>query len=211
MHRSAVNVHIIQSENCVVICVISQFHPFERQKTLSAENFDFPRLVTAAIDRERPKPPCNIPSDSKPPSPLTSPELEPVVHDLQTTITCLPPLSLESNSQMSTSFCVNPQHITSPSPSSSTSSILTNAQRKKNQYEVVLSTQMCTRKDLNTPSPISSLCSGNQQAHSPNINTLKNHSLGDYPDQIRRYGTTDSFSTESVSASLCYNILYWKF
>ena len=97
----------------------------------AAENFDFPRLVTAAIDRERPKPPCNIPSDSKPPSPLTSPELEPVVHDLQTTITHLPPLSLESNSQMSTSLRVNPQHITSPSPSSSTSSILTNAQRKK--------------------------------------------------------------------------------
>ena len=44
-----------------------------------------------------------------------------------------------------------------------------------------------------------------------NINTIKNHSLGDYPDQIRRYGTTDSFSTESVSASLCYNIPYWKF
>lgn len=31
-----------------------------------------------------------------------------------------------------------------------------------------------------------------------NIFTIKNHSLGDYPDQIRRYGTTDSYSTEPV-------------
>lgn len=31
-----------------------------------------------------------------------------------------------------------------------------------------------------------------------NVLTIKNHSLGDYPDQIRRYGTTDSYSTEPV-------------
>lgn len=31
-----------------------------------------------------------------------------------------------------------------------------------------------------------------------NLNTYKNHSLGDYTDAIRKYGTTDSFSTESV-------------
>ena len=35
-----------------------------------------------------------------------------------------------------------------------------------------------------------------------NVHTIKNHSLGDYPDQIRRYGTTDSYSTEPVSAFL---------
>lgn len=31
-----------------------------------------------------------------------------------------------------------------------------------------------------------------------NLNTYKNHSLGDYTNAIRRYGTTDSYSTESV-------------
>lgn len=31
-----------------------------------------------------------------------------------------------------------------------------------------------------------------------NLNTYKNHSLGDYTAAIRRYGTTDSYSTESV-------------
>lgn len=32
-----------------------------------------------------------------------------------------------------------------------------------------------------------------------NLNTYKNHSLGDYTNTIRKYGTTDSYSTESVS------------
>lgn len=31
-----------------------------------------------------------------------------------------------------------------------------------------------------------------------NLNTYKVHSLGDYVEAIRRYGTTDSFSTEMV-------------
>lgn len=39
-----------------------------------------------------------------------------------------------------------------------------------------------------------------------NINTIKNHSLGDYPDQIRRFGTTDSYSTEPVRSSLTHTI-----
>ena len=30
------------------------------------------------------------------------------------------------------------------------------------------------------------------------INTSKHHSLGDYPQMIHRYGTTDSYSTEPV-------------
>jgi hypothetical protein len=38
-----------------------------------------------------------------------------------------------------------------------------------------------------------------------NLNTYKFHALGDYPDTIRRYGTTDSYSTEPVrSFSLIY-------
>lgn len=41
-----------------------------------------------------------------------------------------------------------------------------------------------------------------------NLNTYKNHSLGDYTETIRRYGTTDSYSTESVTIShlLDYNL-----
>ena len=33
-----------------------------------------------------------------------------------------------------------------------------------------------------------------------NLNTYKNHSLGDYVRTIRMYGTTDSYSTEPVSS-----------
>ena len=33
-----------------------------------------------------------------------------------------------------------------------------------------------------------------------NMNTFKNHSLGDYPDQIYHYVMTDLYSTEPVSA-----------
>lgn len=40
-----------------------------------------------------------------------------------------------------------------------------------------------------------------------NILTIKNHSLGDYPDQIRRYGTTDSYSTEPVRTAICLTIV----
>lgn len=36
-----------------------------------------------------------------------------------------------------------------------------------------------------------------------NIHTIKNHSLGDYPNKICCFGTTDSFSTELVSVFFC--------
>lgn len=36
-----------------------------------------------------------------------------------------------------------------------------------------------------------------------NLNTYKNHALGDYSKTIRMYGTTDSYSTEPVGTSLC--------
>lgn len=39
-----------------------------------------------------------------------------------------------------------------------------------------------------------------------NLNTYKVHALGDYVETIRRYGTTDSYSTESVRQSDVYNI-----
>jgi hypothetical protein len=36
------------------------------------------------------------------------------------------------------------------------------------------------------------------------LNTYKYHACGDYPNTIRQYGTTDSYSTEIVSYSLSY-------
>ncbi|KIJ07144.1 hypothetical protein PAXINDRAFT_90871 [Paxillus involutus ATCC 200175] len=35
-----------------------------------------------------------------------------------------------------------------------------------------------------------------------NLTTYKYHALGDYPDTIRRYGTTDSYSTQTVCSSV---------
>lgn len=39
-----------------------------------------------------------------------------------------------------------------------------------------------------------------------NLETYKLHSLGDYAETIRRYGTTDSYSTELVSFTVVYSI-----
>ena len=41
-----------------------------------------------------------------------------------------------------------------------------------------------------------------------NLNTYKFHSLGDYVETIRMYGTTDSYSTEPVSLTATFSILY---
>jgi hypothetical protein len=41
-----------------------------------------------------------------------------------------------------------------------------------------------------------------------NLNTYKNHSLGDYVRTIRMYGTTDSYSTEPVSSFYLSEIGY---
>lgn len=40
-----------------------------------------------------------------------------------------------------------------------------------------------------------------------NLTTYKFHALGDYPDTIRRYGTTDNYSTQSVRAISILTIL----
>ena len=40
-----------------------------------------------------------------------------------------------------------------------------------------------------------------------NLSTYKYHALADYPNMIRQYGTTDSYSTQLVSCSFsgyCY-------
>ena len=43
------------------------------------------------------------------------------------------------------------------------------------------------------------IAAGGRCAKSLNLRTYKLHALGDYPAQIRMYGTTDSYSTQSVS------------
>lgn len=40
-----------------------------------------------------------------------------------------------------------------------------------------------------------------------NINTYKAHSLPDYPNTIRRLGTTDNYTTQSVSPYLSFSTL----
>jgi len=40
---------------------------------------------------------------------------------------------------------------------------------------------------------------GDRRPKSLNLRTYKLHALGDYPVQIRMYGTTDSYSTQPVS------------
>jgi hypothetical protein len=52
-----------------------------------------------------------------------------------------------------------------------------------------------TGKDLNTAVQVNA---GRQQKQF-NLNTYKHHALGDVANTIRRYGTTDSYSTEPVS------------
>lgn len=56
------------------------------------------------------------------------------------------------------------------------------------------------RKDGRAPSNPSAT-SGNRRQKKFNMQTYKYHSLGDAADTIRRYGTTDSYSTEPVSDS----------
>jgi hypothetical protein len=43
---------------------------------------------------------------------------------------------------------------------------------------------------------------GGRRPKALNLNTYKNHSLGDYAATIRMYGTTDSYSTEAVRYSM---------
>ena len=45
----------------------------------------------------------------------------------------------------------------------------------------------------------SAIATGDRHPKVLNLRTYKLHALGDYPAQIRKYGTTDSYSTQSVS------------
>jgi hypothetical protein len=40
-----------------------------------------------------------------------------------------------------------------------------------------------------------------------NLETYKTHALGHYPSTIRRFGTTDSYSTQTVEFS-CFRLLF---
>ena len=48
-----------------------------------------------------------------------------------------------------------------------------------------------------------------RRAKTFNLDTYKYHSLGDYVEHIRQYGTTDSYSTEPVRHSQFYQVCYW--
>jgi hypothetical protein len=50
-----------------------------------------------------------------------------------------------------------------------------------------------------TSSNISGQASNTRREKALNLNTYKVHALGDYSSTIRRYGTTDSYTTESVN------------
>lgn len=50
--------------------------------------------------------------------------------------------------------------------------------------------------------------SSGRQRKTLNLNTYKDHSLGDYVESIRRNGTVDSYSTESVS-SVSLRLWFW--
>lgn len=62
-----------------------------------------------------------------------------------------------------------------------------------------------------TAAPTSSATVTKSKGRKPktfNLNTYKGHSLGDYPDTIRKYGTTDSYSTEPVCEN--FNLQYCR-
>ena len=60
----------------------------------------------------------------------------------------------------------------------------------RGRRNVALTTQAGASKELSRPRKL--LCT-------LNLNTYKFHSLGDYPEAIRQFGTTDSYSTQLVS------------
>lgn len=54
-------------------------------------------------------------------------------------------------------------------------------------------------KATNNPSSTSTKISTAPHSKVLNLNTYKFHALGDYPATIRMFGTTDSYSTQTVS------------
>ncbi len=70
------------------------------------------------------------------------------------------------------------------------------------QREASARTQKATKKSSGTKGPSSSQAKKQIKGKHPktlNLNTYKDHSLGDYVYSIRQYGTVDSYSTELVS------------
>jgi hypothetical protein len=63
-----------------------------------------------------------------------------------------------------------------------------------------LGPDVTSNRDQAIPSS-SRLQGATRQLKTFNLNTYKFHALGDYTATIRRYGTTDSYSTEAVCSS----------
>jgi hypothetical protein len=68
--------------------------------------------------------------------------------------------------------------------------------RRRRQLKKGQSCSAPAKPKLNTP-----LKSDGPLPRRFNLQTYKFHALGDYADTIRRFGTTDSYSTEPVSRS----------
>jgi hypothetical protein len=61
------------------------------------------------------------------------------------------------------------------------------------------------RQEKSTPNTVpgsSKLCGNARKPKKLNLRTYKHHALGDYVEAIKRYGTTDSYSTQGVSLHL---------
>lgn len=56
------------------------------------------------------------------------------------------------------------------------------------------------------PDPKAKIVSSGPKVKKLNLKTYKYHALGDYPDTIRQFGTTDSFSTQPVSFNLIAHV-----
>jgi hypothetical protein len=67
--------------------------------------------------------------------------------------------------------------------------------------------RQCRQIKVGTPGITDQKNIARKQKHF-NLNTYKNHSLGDYVRTIRMYGTTDSYSTEPVSSFYLSEIGY---
>lgn len=70
------------------------------------------------------------------------------------------------------------------------------AQEAASQKETSLATMPQPSNDVDSKSK--------QQIRSLNLQTYKHHSLGDYVETIRQYGTTDSYNTETVCLLHCF-------
>ena len=74
-------------------------------------------------------------------------------------------------------------------------------QREQNARERRRKKSVATAEPGSSKPKAQKLGNSARQPKELNLRTYKFHSLGDYPDMIRRFGTIDSYSTQPVSFS----------